>query len=247
MSLPPFTIPGYRAMIRGLVERGYEVRSFHEAKPDQRHLILRHDIDQCISIARQLAGTEAAEGWRSAWFVLVRTEMYNPFSRGNAAHLRAMIADGHEIGLHLDATHYEDAEDMQRGAATECRMLEDITGAPVRTISFHRPAQHLLGNGDTIAGRIHTYMPRFMKEMGYSSDSRGEWRHGFPWDHVAVAEGRALQLLTHAIWWVGPEDRNRLGRLEDLVTAKVAEYTAELAANSDVWRSRLARHQRIES
>ena len=68
-----------------------------------------------------------------------------------------------------------------------------------------------------------------------SSESRGEWKHGFPWDHKAVAEGRALQLLTHAIWWVGPEGRAGLGRLEDLVTAKLGEYNAELAANSDVW------------
>jgi hypothetical protein len=235
LTAPPFTIAGFRETIRGLAARGYSVRSFHAAAPDQRHLILRHDIDQCITIARQLADAEAEEGWRSAWFVLVRTEMYNPFSRANAGNLRAMIAAGHEIGLHLDATHYASASELDAGARTECRMLEDITGAPVRVVSFHRPAQHLLGKADAVGGRIHTYMPRFMSEMGYSSDSRGEWRHGHPWDHAAVTQGRALQLLTHAIWWVGPDDRQGRGRLEDLVAAKTREYDAELAANSDVW------------
>lgn len=238
MTHPPFTLAGYRAMMTGLLDRGYGLRSFHDAEPSSRHLVLRHDIDQCITIARRLAEVESAEGWRSTWFVLIRTEMYNPFSRANAASLRSMISAGHEIGLHLDASCYASQDGLQEGAAMECRMLEDITGSPVRVISFHRPARHLLANGDGVAGRIHTYMPQFMTEMGYSSDSRGEWTYGFPWDHRAIAEGRALQLLTHAIWWVGPEERQGLGRLEDLVAAKVAEYDAELAANSDVWRAR---------
>ena len=91
---------------------GYAVRSFHDADPAQRHLVLRHDIDQCIAIARRLADAEAAEGWRSAWFVLVRTEMYNPFSRANTGHLRAMISAGHEIGLHLESTHHALAREV---------------------------------------------------------------------------------------------------------------------------------------
>lgn len=233
--IPPFTLAGYRATVGGLVARGYAVHSFHDVEAKARHLVLRHDVDQSLAIARQMADVEAEEGWRSTWFVLVRTEMYNPFSRANAGHLRAMIAQGHEIGLHLDTTHYAGAADVEAGAVVEARMLEDITGMPVRIVSFHRPAPALLGGEAPIAGRLHTYMDRFTKAMGYSSDSRGEWRHGHVFDHAAVAEGRALQLLTHAVWWVGPEGRDARGRLADVLEAAARTLDAELAANNHVW------------
>jgi hypothetical protein len=217
------------------MDRGYSLASFHNALPRERHLILRHDVDQCIKTARRLADIEAGEGWTSTWFVLVRSAMYNPFSKENVEHLRSMLAAGHEIGLHLDATLYASNADLDAGAAVECRMLEDVVGTPVRVISFHRPSKVLLGDGSPVAGRIHTYMPRFFSEIGYSSDSRGEWRYGFPWDHAAVNEGRALQLLTHAIWWIGPDHRQGRERLEDLIASKMTEFETELAANSDVW------------
>jgi len=237
MSNPtPFTLAGYRALVGGLIDRGYEVRSFHDVVASRRHLVLRHDIDQSISIAREMADLEAERGWRSSWFVLMRTEMYNPLSRANSAQLRAISAAGHEIGLHLDITHYAGEEEIGAGAAVECRMLEDIVGCPVRLLSFHRPAPDRLGGERPIAGRLHTYMDRFTKSIGYSSDSRGEWRHGHPWQHPSVAEGRALQLLTHAIWWVGREGRDAHQRLADMLAAKMREIETELAANNVVWR-----------
>lgn len=235
---PPFTIAGYVALVQGLVNRGYTLRSFHDADAGSPHLILRHDVDQSIPIAKILADAESREGWASTWFVLVRTGMYNPFSRDNTESLRAMIAAGHEIGLHLDATCYADAASLEAGAAIECRMLEDMTGAAVRLISFHRPARHLIGGARPIGGRLHTYMDSFFNDMGYCSDSRGEWRYGAPWEHDAVKVRRALQLLTHAIWWVGPEGRDATARIEDFLTAHRREIDSELAANLDVWRQR---------
>jgi hypothetical protein len=231
----PFTLAGYRTLVAGLLARGYSLRSFLAVEAAERHLLLRHDVDQSITIARTMADLETANGWYSTWFILLRTEMYNPFSRANAAHLRTMAGNGHEIGLHLDTTLYADDVQIEAGAAIECRMLEDIVGAPVRLISFHRPAPDRLGDDARVAGRLHAYMSRFTKDIGYCSDSRGEWRHGHPFDHPAIAQGRALQLLTHAVWWVGPEGRDARARLADVLTAKAAELDAELAANNVVW------------
>lgn len=235
--IPPFTLAGYVATISGLVACGYAARSFHDADAEARHVVLRHDVDQSIAIARIMADAEATEGWRSTWFVLVRTEMYNPFSRENAAHLRAMLSQGHEVGLHLDTTHYAGDAAVETGALVEARMLEDITGAPVRMVSFHRPAPERLGGNTRIAGRLHTYMDRFTKAMGYSSDSRGEWRHGHVWEHPAVQAGRALQLLTHAVWWVGPEERDARGRLAAVLDSAGERLLREMAENNDVWRA----------
>lgn len=231
-----FTLDAYRRLICGLLDHGYALRSFQDADPGQRHLILRHDIDQSLRSARTMADLEAGQRWTSTWFVLVRTEMYNPFSREAVSHLRAMRDAGHTMGLHLDASHYESDVALEQGCALECRMLEDILGSEVPIVSFHRPRPSFIGRIEPIGGRLHSYMPRFTREMGYCSDSRGEWRHGHPLNHPSLQAGRALQLLTHAVWWVGPEGRDATGRLADVLREKATIVSDELAANNDVWR-----------
>lgn len=235
MTRPPFTLDGYRATVRGLLDHGYALRSFQDAEPDQRHLVLRHDIDQSIQLARRLADVEADQGWRSTYFVLMRTEMYNPWSRAATADLRAMLALGHAVGLHLDASLYADEAALEAGAAAECAGLETIIDGPVTTVSFHRPSPEAIGSRVRIAGRLNTYGKRFFQDMGYCSDSRGEWRFGHPWDHPVVAEGRALQLLTHAVWWGADGPASPRERLEAVVAEGQARLDRELAANCAAW------------
>ncbi|QUS39101.1 hypothetical protein RPMA_09825 [Tardiphaga alba] len=237
MSPPPFTLDGYRDTIRGLAARGYAIADFTDVSPRSRDLILRHDIDQSIVRAHALATLEASEGWKATYFVLLRTEMYNPWSANGAQLLRDMLRMGHRIGLHLDATCYDDRDALEAGADAECRSLQDVIGHPVDMISFHRPARELLGGDRLVAGRLHTYMDRFTKEIGYSSDSRGEWRYGHPWDHDAVRAGRALQLLTHAVWWADQDELSPRSRLVRLLQENVTRLDTELASNSDIWKN----------
>ena len=44
-------------------------------------------------------------------------------------------------------------------------------------------------------------MPNFFKKIAYCSDSRGSWKYGHPLTKIAIKEGTAIQLLTHAEWW----------------------------------------------
>jgi len=232
-----FSPEGYAALLAALRARGYTAQSYHDARPEARHFILRHDLDMSIAAALPIAAAESVAGLRATYFVLLRTEMYNPFS----AEARRMLDDirglGHEIGLHLDAALYaDDAAALDRAAAAECDVLERILDAPVRVISFHRPARALLGLPQTLAGRTHAYQPRFFSEMGYCSDSRGAWHHGHPLDHEAVATGRALQMLTHPLWWTAPADRTPEARLRDFLNARTDHLDHELAAHCDVHR-----------
>jgi len=64
--------------------------------------------------------------------------------------------------------------------------------------------------------------------MGYCSDSRGAWHHGHPLDHPAVAEGRALQLLTHPIWWTTGAGRDPAATLERFLGQLGDEVRREL-------------------
>lgn len=236
MTAHAFTLRAYQALVASILARGYELRSFHDVAPGARHLVLRHDVDQSLHSARAMADAETSQGWRSTWFVLVRTEMYNVFSRAAVCDLRAMIAAGHEVGLHLDTSYYADPAAIEAGAALEARMLEDVLGSAIQIVSFHRPSPTDLDNDSPIAGRIHSYMSRFTRSMGYCSDSRGAWRHGPPTDHASIAAGTALQLLTHAVWWVGPDGRDAQQRLADVLHERTAALDRELAANNEIWR-----------
>lgn len=227
-----FSITAYGDLVRALLGRGYDVRGFADAEPDARHLILRHDIDMSIEAAVPIAEAEAALGVSSAYFVLVRSEIYSPFTPDGAGALARIGSLGHEIGLHFDAALYTEAT-IDEAAARECAMLETFIGRPVRTISFHRPHASLLGREGALAGRRHAYEPRFFRDMGYCSDSRGSWRHGHPLAHEAVTAGRALQLLTHPIWWQDPPAAP-VARLDNFLNARMHALDRALAAHCDI-------------
>lgn len=228
-----FTLDGYRALMAAFGKRGYRVGGFDGAEPNAaRRLILRHDLDMSLDAALPIAEIEADLGLRGSYFVLLRTEMYNPFSAGAGAVLARICALGHEIGLHLDAALYdEDLDALERAAETECAVLEKIVGRAVDTISFHRPPKTLLGLPGTLAGRRHAYEPVFFRDIGYCSDSRGGWHHGHPLDHPAVADGRGLQLLTHPIWWARPTPAPVQDALETFARERYRLLRDELGRN----------------
>lgn len=222
-----FSFAGYSALISALQERGYSVTDFAGADPAKRHLILRHDVDLSLDAAAEMAAFEAERGLAATYFVLVRTEFYNPFSDAGARALSAMRSSGHKIGLHFDAALYTD-EEIEAAAERECRLLEAAAEAPVDVISFHRPASARIGAVDGLAGRLSAYGPRFVTEMGYCSDSRGGWHRGHPLDHPAVRRGSALHLLTHPIWWQGP-DAAATARLKRFLASRGRFIDRELA------------------
>ncbi len=237
-----FSLDGYEALVDGLRDRGYETRGFSDAEPDARHLILRHDIDMSIETAVVLAEREQKIGVRSTYFVLLRSDLYNPFSPRGRTGLERIAELGHALGLHFDAALYApDRPSLEAACAEECRWLEAFVDRPVEIVSFHRPARALLGDGARIAGRRHAYEPRFFSEMGYCSDSRGGWHRGHPFEHAALSEGRALQLLTHPIWWVALPGESVAQRLDRLSSDEHDRYRRELAAHCEPYREALDR------
>lgn len=229
-----FTVQSYSVMLRELLARGYRACDFHDARPELRDLILQHDIDLWPGYAVPIAEAEAALGVSASYFALATSPLYNPASPECRAVLRHLIALGHRVELHFDPAAADVGTDRDEAAERECAWLSCVAGRPVRMVSFHRPSPDLLNNPAPIAGRPHTYQPRFFSAMGYCSDSRGAWRDFAPLDHPSVAAGCALQLLTHPIWWRGhgtPQDA-----LESYLADRLAGLDAALAANISVYR-----------
>ena len=238
-----FTPKAYGELIAAFLTRGYRAVGFAEARADGPDLILRHDIDMSISAATAMAGIETALGVRAAYFVLLRSEIYNPFAPDNARALKRLCEQGHEVGLHFDASLYDnngdgDAIALEMAAETECGLLATLLERPVETISFHRPAETLQGRAGAFAGRRHAYEPVFFNQMGYCSDSRGGWHYGHPLDHEAVAAKRGFQLLPHPIWWTADPYRGPVERLDSFRAERDAKLAAALAANCEPYRDR---------
>lgn len=231
MTVPDdFTVDGYRALLEALLARGYTGRDFDKVRPERSDVVLRHDIDLWPAYALPIAHVEAELGLSAWYFFLVRSPVYGIADPKTVSVMADLIGMGHSIGLHFDAALFaDDSTILDAEAQWECGVLERLTGRPISMVSFHRPQRSLLGRDDLIAGRDHSYRSRYFNDIGYCSDSRGGWRHGHPLDHPAVANGRALQFLTHPIWWATDSRGDANAALAAFETERLSALRTSLA------------------
>jgi hypothetical protein len=232
-----FVASDYEALIGAMLEHGYRPVRLEELDPQRSDMFLRHDVDLSIEHALQIAHREWALGVFSTFYFLVSTRFYNlASSRGREA-LCEIRALGHDIGLHFDTTQYSGSVDeIEDRAGDECTILEHLSGGAVRSLSFHRPAAELLNREGGYAGRRHTYEPAFFQSIAYVSDSNGDWHHGHPLEHAAVQEGRAIQLLTHPIWWCSDQPRSAAATIQLFRAERIGTLTEDLAGTVKAYR-----------
>ena len=236
MAESEFNLAAYENLLKEFLEIGYQAVSFSAVERQKKHLVLRHDLDMSIPAAIPMAEVERDLGLKATYFVLLRTEMYNPFSAANRTGLFSLMDCGHEIGLHFDASLYEDdPSSMEEAVDMECRVLETLIQRGVPVVGFHRPAKSLQGRQGPIAGRVQTYQTELFNDIGYCSDSRGAWHFGAPLSNIAVQERRAMQLLTHPIWWT-QSGTDAIDKLNGYVEEKDFLLRRELALNCEPYR-----------
>ena len=238
MTTDDFSLDGYARIVERVLNRGYRVEDFLSADPAQRHLVLRHDVDFDIEAALAMARMETSHGWHATYFILLRSEFYNPNAPRSVAALRAF--SGHEVGLHFDASiHAGNEKALAVELRREASMLSDIIGREVRTFSLHRPSPVLLDGQFEVEGFTNAYNPRFFRDMGYCSDSQGLWRFGPPDEHAALREGRGLQLLTHPIWWTASAAAtDPSARVDEFLERRAMLLDHEAARNCKTYRSK---------
>lgn len=244
-KLEGFSGSDYRQLLLALQELGYRDVALAELDPDEQQMFVRHDVDLSLEHAFRLGKVEQELGVHSTFYVLLSTEIYNLSSAQSRRLLAGLIAQGHTVGLHFDVTvyHDEDRAELENRAADECHILEQLTGHPVSSISFHRPMKEFLNLPGNFAGRRHTYEPQFFSAVGYVSDSNGGWRHGHPLDHPAVVGRRGLQLLTHPIWWMQTEPLGPVEVMERLRRERMDADLAAMAGTVTVYKDWLATGQ----
>jgi hypothetical protein len=230
-ALSCFGPSDYQALLCAMSARGYTAVDIHNIAPNERHMFLRHDVDLCAERALVMSEIESALGVNSTYYFLISTAFYNLASRRGREILGRIASQGHAIGLHFDTTQYNGTiDEIEASAVAECKVLELLAGTAINSLSFHRPAPELLNRLGRYAGMRHTYEPAFFSDIAYVSDSNGGWHHGHPLEHSALQAGKAIQLLTHPIWWTVRQPTEIVPLMESFREERIAELTSNLAA-----------------
>lgn len=199
-----FTYQSYGALLEKLREHGYEAADYESWRQKGRCVILRHDVDNDIQKAVEMARFEREQGVASTYFVLLTSNFYNVFSGESCQALHEIISCGHQIGLHFDEVRYPglagDMAGIGKKIAEEAEILGRAIGQSVNTVSMHRPSKEILEADLQIPGIINSYGKVFFKDFKYMSDSRRRWRE--PVEEIVASEQyEKLHVLTHAFWY----------------------------------------------
>ncbi len=179
-----FTLSTYRKLLSGYLEQGYLPipleRYFSEGLPQNRILLLRHDVDRNPQRSLDMAEIEAEMGVKGTYYFRTVPASFNPRIIRKVAEL------GHEIGY-----HYEDLArakgDMERGLASFRKNLERLRKHyPVRTVCMHgsplssHDNKRLLEKLDLEAEGIigEPYLHIDPRKFFYLTDTGGRWDGG---------------------------------------------------------------------
>lgn len=199
MNSNDFTYDFYSCMIKTLKKENYSF-CFYDEENNGKTCILRHDIDFDIKKSLDLAKLENELGVKSTYFVLLKTDFYNPISKTSLCMLKKILTLGHEIGLHFDEKSYDENVDVVNAIKIEAEILGKALSHTIKVVSMHRPSKKTLESNYLIDGITNSYSDTFFKNYKYVSDSRRNWRE----DVLTIIESkmyRNLHILTHAFWY----------------------------------------------
>jgi hypothetical protein len=209
-----FTLQGYRQLLSAFASRGYRCSLFDALEErlasGEQILLLRHDIDISLKAALEIAWVEHELGFQATYFVMLSSPFYNVLSTESARLLEQIHNYGHDIALHLDLQDYHG---QRLDVAHEIEILAHFYPYVKRDIaSVHSPRTLSSIPVEEARPIYRVYYLAQRGDLAYISDSTGRWRYGHPLQSAAFREKKALQLLTHPIWWVaeGATPRQKL-------------------------------------
>lgn len=209
-----FTYGWYGAFLDRLRADGYRFRGF-DADPGEGDVLLRHDVDLSLDAALRMARFEADRGVGATYFVLLTSNLYNPFDGDQRDRIREIESLGHDVALHFSTHEYwrpgrrPSAGQLQARVLEELSVLETVAADPA-TVSFHIPPAW--AQGRTFEGFRSAYEPALFEEVAYVADSTQRWRA----DPPEIDAGEPLQVLAHPGLW-GEDDAGFEGRVQEAV------------------------------
>ena len=164
-------------------------------KKHKKGLIVRHDIDESVEFAYELYKAEKANGIKSTFYVLLTSDLYNPFSAQNKKRFKEMVESGFEIGLHFDPMAYEEG-DLTKNFEKEIEAFEKFLGLKLYSYSMHNPS--ITGEYLKYPKLIDAYNSDIFNDNCYISDSTFSFRGKDLKEYVEKSNKELIQLLIHA-------------------------------------------------
>lgn len=166
----------------------------------------RHDIDYSPHRALAMARFEANLGLRCVYHILPSSRYYNILEPEITTILRAIVAFGHEIGLHFDADVLGEGDRLEhllKRIEIERGLLMSLLHCEVESFSFHNHTLHqsVILKRERIFGMRNLASPNFYSQAVYLSDSNGIWRGVGLDDLIEGPIVPKLHVLTHPLWW----------------------------------------------
>lgn len=189
----------YKSFIGEFLIKKYSARFFTDNIQEKNDLILRHDIDFDIGLAKKIAIQEHDLGICSTFFFLMRSPFYNILEKENFESINLIKELGHEISIHFDSNYYSD---IKKGVEYELSLFNELFGIEPKIISIHRPDELFIKNKIDIGGIAHTYEPKYFHDIKYIADSRGSFRYGHPFESKEFKNNYSIHLCIHPIWWM---------------------------------------------
>jgi len=162
-------------------------------------LILRHDVDFSLDLAYKFSRVEKENGILSTYYILLTSDLYNPFSVTSRKKIKTMIDEGFEIGLHFDPAVYGDIPEteLEMKFLKEVKAFESAFDINLESYSLHNPSIH--GKYPNFKGYINAYNPEIFSDECYMSDSMFSFRGKFPKEFIEKSKDQLIQYLTHPI------------------------------------------------
>ena len=198
-----FTYKGYTSLLETALANKYAFISFTEAKSTaEKFCMLRHDVDADLKAAHEMATIEAGLNIKSTYFIMLRSPIYNLFSRSNHDLLKKIINLGHNIGLHFDEAFKAKDKDLNDLINEEALIIEKMFDKKINVVSFHQPGPKIISNEIKISNFINTYDKKDLEGIHYISDSNKVWKNETPWETFETSGFKKLHLLIHPMWWM---------------------------------------------
>jgi len=237
MRMPNFALDDYRTLVSSFQRAGYHIRKV-SAMSDlslSRVLFLRHDMDFHLYGVNAMAEVEKDLGCRATYYVLL-TGYCNALCSENAQILRDLAGMGHEIGLHYDLGYYpKDAEQSLDRLKRDTRILGDVIGQPIRTISTHEPYR-FPDPFLTLDGYLHPQDPRFQEGLTFVSDSCRMWRDETLLRCFGSDPPSRVLLTTHPELWLDASISDRSEYLAKVVFSNATRQLRDyLDKRGPIW------------
>ena len=218
----------YKLFISEFLENKYITKFFTDDIQNKNSLIVRHDIDFDINLARKIAIIEHELGIASTFFFLLRSPFYNVLEKHNLQSIRLIKDLGHEISIHFDSTNYDDIES---GVYYELSLFDELFKIQPKIISIHRPDKIFIDNKINIKGVSHTYEPKFFRDIKYIADSRGSFRYGHPFETKEYINHQSIHLCIHPIWWMKESYESPIDLIESYLNDKSDSLKEAMKSN----------------